>query len=123
MFTKVLVFIKEFGILIAVGLALFFGYQGIFGKSGLKNLVKENRIRSEERAKYQELQDLQIKEKLEAKMSELSDSFSLVESHRQHIGVSSKGYHADIKKIEASDEIDEQIEEYVRISTKLVFPG
>ena len=106
MLTKVLGFIKEFGILIAIGLALYFGYQGIFGESGLKKFMEKESVRSEERAKLQELQDKQSKEELTAAMTGLTDSVNVLESFRQRVGSTIKGYHTDMKAIEAANEVD-----------------
>ena len=115
MLTKILVFIKEFGILIAIGLALYFGYQGIFGESGALKLIHDNAIRMEERQKLWELQDTQNREKLEATIAELKESLEKVESHRQHIGTTARvSYHPDMKGY--TNEIDEQIEDFADLA-------
>jgi len=55
-------------------------------------------------------------------MTKLTDSVDVLESFRQRVGGTIRNYHTDMKIIEATNEVDEKIEHWVRISTKLVFP-
>ena len=109
-FKTVLTFLERFGIYIGIGLILYFGYQGLFGKSSALNLIKDNAIRMEERMKLWELQDKQRREQLDALKAEVLDKLSEMESHRQNIGTRAReSYHPDMKSY--SNDLDQQIED------------
>ena len=98
---------------------LFFGYQGVFGKSGALSLIKQQN----EVAKAQTELIINQMHSIRAQQLELKENIKIVkeqqEAIRQHIGtVARKEYHPKMNQVKEQD-ADEQIEEIHRYNDSL----
>lgn len=98
---------------------LFFGYQGVFGKSGALSLIKEQQIV----AKAQTELIINQMQSIRAQQKEIQDNIKVVkeqqEAIRQHIGtVARKEYHPAMKRVKEQN-ADEQIKEIHRYNDNL----
>lgn len=123
LFTKVLGFIKEFGIIIAIVLVILFVWQGFFGANGALNLIKRQNAATQAQlellGRQMELLNQQTRD-TEAAIHDLKEQ---QEAARQHIGtVARKEYHPIMKKIKEAN-AEEQIEEIHRYNDMLGLSG
>ncbi len=114
--------VERFGIYIALGVVLFFGFQGIFGGNGALALIREQRAVSQAQM---ELVIEQMKS-LRAQQQQLAEGIKTVkeqqEAIRQHIGtVARKVYHPAMKRVKEQS-ADEQIQEIHRYNDLLGLP-
>ena len=114
--------VERFGIYIALGIVLFFGFQGIFGKSGALALMKEQRAVSQAQMELV-IEQMQT---LRAQQQQLAEGIKAVqeerEAIRQHIGtVARKVYHPAMKRVKEQN-ANEQIKEIHRYNDLLGLP-
>ena len=98
---------------------LFFGYQGVFGKSGALALIKEQHLVT----KAQTELIINQMQSIRAQQKEIQDNIKAVreqqEAIRQHIGtVARKEYHPAMKRVKEQN-ADEQIKEIHRYNDSL----
>lgn len=114
--------VERFGIYIAIGAVLYFGFQGIFGSNGALALIREQRAVSKAQI---ELVIEQMKS-INAQQQQLAEGIKTVkeqqEAIRQHIGtVARKVYHPAMKRVKEQS-AQQQIEEVHRYNKMLGLP-
>ncbi len=114
--------VERFGIYIALGVVLFFGFQGIIGTSGALALIREQRAVSQAQMELV----IEQMQSLRAQQQQLAEGIKAVqeerEAIRQHIGtVARKEYHPAMKRVKKAN-ADEQIEEIHRYNKLLRLP-
>ncbi|MCK5292826.1 MAG: hypothetical protein KAR39_12525 [Thermoplasmata archaeon] len=114
--------VERFGIYIALGVVLFFGFQGIFGSNGALALIREQRAVSQAQMELV----IEQMESLRAQQQQLAEGIKAVqeerEAIRQHIGtVARKVYHPAMKRVKEQN-ADEQIKEIHRYNDLLGLP-
>ena len=109
--TKILGFIKEYGLFIGIIIIAIFVWQGIFGTSGAMNYLKQQQESMnsliETQGKFIENLNIQI----ENQTATIENLKGQQEAARQHIGtVAREDYHPAMKRVKKQN-AEEQIEE------------
>jgi cell division protein FtsB len=96
--------VKDIIIIVAVGMMLFFGYQGVFGKSGALALMKEQHAVKQAQMELILEQMKSIRAQQQEMMKEVKAVKETQEAARQQIGtVARKVYHPTMKRVRKAD--------------------
>lgn len=114
--------LEKFGIYIAIGVVLFFGFQGIFGSNGALALIREaNAVKQAQMTLIlEEMRSINAQQKVI--MEEVKVVKDFQEAARQQMGTfSRKEYHPAMKRIKKGKG-DELLKETHRYNAKLGLP-